>query len=275
MKYIKNFNKIKQISQNNIFFKNEYLKNIYWYETIHKDGHYIANLDLNANNTDTKKSIFYFNDWLSYCSNNKIHDINIFIDNPNIKKLSNNIQNISYSNESFYFRNMLLKYDNDFIHFTKKTNYMNSNIETKYKNNNIIYGQRHIKLLSCNIDYKNYNIDKIHNLLNYDLNIMMNYNIQYPIIDSSKNLLFKRFYNETIVFKNSDLLISNLYNFQKKLENNYSNKELNIILPYYIKNIFIKNNDFNTDDLKNDLYKIKNNIIFNNNIYINNEKLSF
>ena len=38
---------------------------------------------------------------------------------------------INLSNESFYFRNMSLKYDNDFIHFTKKTNYMNSNIEKK------------------------------------------------------------------------------------------------------------------------------------------------
>lgn len=277
MKNLSKFNKIIQLEKNGFFVnKGEYLNNIYWSEKVFKDGSSEAFLDINQDTLTTKKSIIHLNNWLKYCSDKKIYDISVIINNPNIKTFSNNIHNMQnqfFSNEFFYFRNMSLKYDNNYIHLINKTNKMNDNIIKKYKNNNTIYGQRDIKLFSCNIDNKNYDIDKINNLLNFDKNIIMNYNVQLPIIDSTKNILFKRNYIERISCSDSKKIISKLFDFQKKLEMNYSSKELNVIIPFYVKNIFIKNDKINLFDLQNDLYKVRKNLLFNFNIYLNNKKI--
>ena len=206
----------REITYNNngyTFIKGNMIKqNLKWNENINKDGFHSSFINMN-NNIKLKKDITNINNWLYYCNYNNVHDITIYMDNPNINVLSKYLQPVKIANEELYMRNISIHYNELIYNFYIKNTKMNNEIRIKNQNNTNIYGTRSIKISSFQINEKNYNYNKIINIIHnmqilghkplfiyndIDLvkdgilkyNIDRIYNINIDVLDYDKNNIF-------------------------------------------------------------------------------------
>jgi hypothetical protein len=144
----------REITYNNgyTFIKGIMIKqNLKWNENINKDGFHSSFINMN-NNIKLKKDIININNWLYYCNYNNVHDITIYMDNPNINVLSKYLQPVKIANEELYMRNISIHYNELIYNFYIKNTKMNNEIRIKNQNNTNIYGTRSIKISSFQIN---------------------------------------------------------------------------------------------------------------------------
>jgi hypothetical protein len=249
----KNFNKISNVKKNTIFIYGNYLDNILWYERKRSDSSMSSMLNL-SNKLQTKYSILHLNKWLEYCNQKKINDISIYIDNVNVKLLNKYIQESNISNEEFNLKNISLKYTDSLISFYNKKNDI-----------------RKINIFSTIINKQNYKEELLLNLLNNTKTSFYKFNnLTNPIFDKTKLFDYNRLYIEYL--PNTDVVIKKIYDFQNKLEKEYSNHSndiFNKMQKKYKKHFYINNinvNDFY--EFNEEINKIHKNIPLDFCIYV-------
>lgn len=264
----KKYNIISEYSIKGTYYrKGIFSKNINWYEQIHKDNFSISSINL-ENNVMSKKVVRNINDWLTYCNKNNINEVNIYINKPNIKILSNNLQNILNCDEEFNIRNISINYVDDYINFHKKT------VENNLIKNDNIKGTRNLRISSFNVNNNNYNQTNIQKIINFNNNLFINYNIPNIIFDNLSNIKFNRYYN----FEINDNIINiekKILEIQKNLESFYKNDYYKFIdyytIFFHIKTKSNSNNLINQIEAINNLKKIKDNIMLEFNVIENNK----
>jgi hypothetical protein len=250
--------------------------NLIWNERIDRDGYHCSFINI-TNNIKLKKDIINLNNLIDYNNNNNVKDIFIYMNNPNIKLLLNNLQQIKKSNEELNIRNISI--DNyDII----KDFYIKNNL---YKESS---GMRTVVLSSFYIDRFNYNKDKLTNIIDFikkyynnkkielkpsfiyndiikddilEYNFNKIYNINIDILDLERNIINKFISNK--IEKFYILLFSNV---QTK-EYNYNNYILNIYIKW---DHFVEQyeNESLINKLNIDILNLKKKYKFNFNIYL-------
>ena len=279
----RNFNReITYKSNGYTFIKGKMIKNnLKWNENIDKDGFHSSFININ-DNIKHKKDIININNWLYYCNYNNVHDITIYMNNPNINVLSKYLEPVKISSEELYIKNISINYNESLYNFFIKNTKMNNDIKIKNQNNNNIYGLRSIKISSFQINEKNYNSNKILNIIHYSQILGFKPLFIYNDMEIIKDCILKynidRMYNININILDFDkynifTVISNkINNFNNSLYNYYGKEvDYNYVLNIYIKwEHFIEKyeNENIINKLNNDISKLKQTYKFKINIYI-------
>lgn len=252
----KQFNKLIEYKLGGLtYIDGIYKNNIKWHEKIEHTGYHSTFLNLYdlKNNTDIK----YLNDWLSYCNKNRMDEVSIYINRPNINSLLNHLQNTKYTSESLYLRHIPINYIDDMIKLYNKTdkNNYNNNIKNEYKNSISRYGDRVIYPLSYIVDYDTYNINNIIKMCNYtDLNFLKSllvYDMDYISDDKTIDLDIDKMYN---------IKVEHIYDIFRYLE--MYDRSLRIYdRDNYTFNFYINlqhKYEYNKVSLKSKIYKLNN-----------------
>jgi hypothetical protein len=223
--------------------------NLIWNENIDKDGYHYSFLNMNNNNIKLKNDVININNWLNYCNYNYVHEISIYMQNPNLNSLLKYLQPVKEANEELNIRNISISNCNILYNFYTQNNIMNNDIKLKNKYNNEIYGLRTINLLSFYIDKKNYNQNKILSIINstkhFGLKPLYIYNNIDIVKDDTLKYKFTKIYNYNFNILEIEPSIFNIFiknkveHFNKLLNNCYGNI-VDCYIGDYTLNIYIK-----------------------------------
>jgi len=227
-----------------------------WNEHINKDGYHTSFIKIN--DIKTKNDVFNINNYIDCCNNNNVDDLFIYMKNPNIKLLVNNLENVKYSNEELNINNISIdNYDilNDFYSQNKEKILDVNKILSKKFNS---LGKRNIVISSFYIDEFNYNSNNLLNIINFIKVNELKSSLIYNITD--ENFIISKEHEPINNIKNNIYNINNIYN-------------LNIDMLDYDPNDIDKLINIKVDNFNNFLHNFyeKDIIDYNNytlNIYI-------